>query len=455
MERELPDFFLTDLPREAALTPAIIADACETLRRNRLRYLRDRSTESLVATFGGLAEKWLDDRYPLRQLALAQGESRTQYPAAVIRRGLDELFSSLTKDGLERLILQDLGHLRRLDDPVSDELERRAERKSFALGPELIAHVPGGAIPNPTVTGLILGFLVRSAQFVKCAEGASFLIRLFAHSVYETDPKLGACLELADWRGGDRDLETPLWQAADCVVAMGSDETMRELEKQLPCQTRFLPYGHRVSFVYLTKAGLVETSPRNLVAGIVDDVVRWNQSGCLSPQVIYVENGTTPNPEQLTKWLADELASREASEPRGKISDRAAGRIANSRRLYEIRAASSTDTVVYASRGSTAWTVVLDHEPRFQGSCVNRFLHVKAVENLDEVLGGAEEVRGQVSCVGLVAAATEAPALVRRLARWGVTRVCPVGRMQTPPIVWRHDGRPSLGDLVTWADWEL
>jgi hypothetical protein len=27
--------------------------------------------------------------------------------------------------------------------------------------------------------------------------------------------------------------------------------------------------------------------------------------------------------------------------------------------------------------------------------------------------------------------------------------------MQNPPLTWRHDGRPSLGDLVRWTDLEL
>ena len=46
------------------------------------------------------------------------------------------------------------------------------------------------------------------------------------------------------------------------------------------------------------------------------------------------------------------------------------------------------------------------------------------------------------------------PTMTRQLARWGVTRVCPLGQMQNPPLTWRHDGRPSLEDLVTWIDWE-
>jgi hypothetical protein len=44
--------------------------------------------------------------------------------------------------------------------------------------------------------------------------------------------------------------------------------------------------------------------------------------------------------------------------------------------------------------------------------------------------------------------------MVKILAHWGVTRVCPIGQMQNPPLGWRHDGRPTLGDLVTWMDWE-
>jgi hypothetical protein len=98
--------------------------------------------------------------------------------------------------------------------------------------------------------------------------------------------------------------------------------------------------------------------------------------------------------------------------------------------------------------------VIYDADPRFQISCLNRFIHVKGVANLTEALQSADSVRGKVSTVGLAATEDKATALVTQLARWGVTRVCPLGQMQNPPLLWRHDGRPTLGDLVTWADWE-
>jgi hypothetical protein len=98
--------------------------------------------------------------------------------------------------------------------------------------------------------------------------------------------------------------------------------------------------------------------------------------------------------------------------------------------------------------------VVFEADARFQVSCLNRFIYVKPVKDLTQALQQAEVVRGKVSTVGLAAPEVKAGQLATQLARWGVTRVCPLGRMQSPPLTWRHDGRPALGDLVTWTDVE-
>ena len=79
---------------------------------------------------------------------------------------------------------------------------------------------------------------------------------------------------------------------------------------------------------------------------------------------------------------------------------------------------------------------------------------MKGVSNLTEALQNADSVCGSVSTVGLAATEEQAAGMVSALARWGATRICPIGKMQTPPLTWRHDGRPPLGDLVTWTDWE-
>jgi hypothetical protein len=299
----------------------------------------------------------------------------------------------------------------------------------------------------------VLGLLTRSAQFVKCASGASLLPRLFAHSLYEAEPKLGACLEIAEWRGGNAGLESALFAEADCVTATGGDEMLAAIRAQLPLKTRFLGYGHRVSFGFVAGEVLHGSRAKKIVAAAADDVVAWNQLGCLSPHVIYVEAGGEVSPDKFAELLADELERREQTEPRGELAAEHAAVIASRRGIYEVRAAHSPETTQHwCSKNSTAWTVVYEADTRFQMSCLNRFIYVKAVSDLTAALQGADEIRGKVSTVGLAAPEEKINEIATQLARWGATRVCPLGQMQNPPLTWRHDGRPALGDLVTWTD---
>lgn len=451
----LPNYFIADLPPEATLTGAMLEGACQTLKRNRERYLAERTTASLIRLLSGKAEDWLHPDFPFRQMALEQGPAATGFSRATLMNGLDAFFREITAENLRALLAQELGHAQRLDEFSATNADHAAGRFALCTGPELLVHITGGCLPNPVFTSIILGVLLRSAQFIKCARGTSFLPRLFAHSLYEADGKLGACIEIAEWPGGATQLEAPLFQAADCITATGSDETLEKIRRQVPAKTRFVGYGHRVSFGYITKGALADFSPKKLAARAAADVVAWNQLGCLSPHVIYVENGGATSPEYFAELLAQELARREETEPRGELSAESAAVIASKRGFYEIRAAHLPDnTRQWCSENSTAWTVVYEADPLFQMSCLNRFIYVKAVAGLTECLQSADSVRGKVSTVGLAANEEESAKMAAPLARWGATRICPLGQMQNPSLLWRHDGRPALGDLVTWTDWE-
>ncbi|EEF58797.1 acyl-CoA reductase [Pedosphaera parvula] len=450
----LPNYFLADLPPEATFSHQMIEDACRTLKRNREQYLTNRNTASLVRLIASVCDNWLDPEYPFRKYALHHGPKETGFSAAILAAGLDGFFKQVTAESLNALMVQELGHARRLDEPCATNEELKAQRAAMVTGPELLVHITGGCLPNPVLTSIILGLLVRSAQFVKCASGTSFLPRLFAHSLYEADGKLGSCLEIAEWKGGNAHLEKALFHEADCVTATGNDETLAEIKKHVPSRTRFLGYGHRVSFGYVTHQVLSSFSFKKVVARAANDVVAWNQLGCLSPHVIYVETGGSMSPEGFAEMLAEELAKREQSEPRGDLPPESAATISSRRAFYEVRAAHSPETRHWCSENSTAWTVIYEAEPRFQLSCLNRFIYVKSITGLTEALQNADTVRGKVSTVGLAATEERMQEMVTQLANWGVTRVCPLGKMQEPPFLWRHDGRPALGDLVTWTDWE-
>jgi hypothetical protein len=451
----LPNYFLADLPADADLSPTIVTEACQTLKRNRDRYLASRSTQSLIQTLSKLASEWLQADSPFRKLALAHGPEATGFSEATLANGLDSLFKQLTPENLEASLEQDLGNGMRLEEMVASDVEERTERAAIVTAPEFLVHIAAGDIPNPVLHSMVLGLLMRSAQFVKCASGSSLVPRLFAHSLYEAEPKLGACLEIAEWRGGNAPLEEALFAQADCVTATGSDETLAAIRRRLPSRARFVGYGHRVSFAFVTSGVLSGLNARKVVERAAADVAAWNQLGCLSPHVIYVESGGKISPEQFAAMLGEELARREEAEPRGELPVETAAVISSRRSFYEVRAAHSEETRLWRSKDSTAWTVVYESDARFQMSCLNRFIYIKSVADLNEALTAADGFRDKVSTVGLAATEDKAQALATQLARWGATRVCPLGRMQDPPLMWRHDGRLALGDLVRWTDWEV
>lgn len=445
---------MADLPGEAPFTSTLVREACLTLMRNRERYLAGRSTSSVVGLLCEVGKNWMDPRDPFRKQALEAGPRLTGFSAPTLARGLEAFFTQFTPDNFNALLEQDLGHVERLDRPAARESETRAGRAALAVAPEFLAHFTAGNVPSPALGAIALGLLTRSAQFVKCGSGADFLPRLFGHSLYRVDPKAASCLEIASWPGGRRDLEDALFESADCVTATGSDETLTAIRGRLPGRTRFVGYGHRVSFAYVSGDALAGMTCVRTAERAAADIAAWNQLGCLSPHVVYVEKSGGMDPDQFAELLARQLAALERTEPRGEVPVEIAAAIASRRSIYELRAGASADTRLWASPDSTAWTVVYEAEPRFQLSCLHRFVYVKPTASLEEALQQADGVRGRVSTVGLAAPEPRFSQLAEVLGRWGATRVCPLGRMQQPPLMWRHDGRPALGELVTWMDLE-
>jgi hypothetical protein len=471
----LPNLYLADLPGEAIVTPSLVREACSAIKRNRASWLARRTTGELVDLIAYVGERWMDSGNPFRRAAVTHGAAELGLSREVVAAGLDTFFGQLTAEKLNALLIQDLGDTRRLDEFTGGIHELRLGRSAMAHGPELLAQVATGTLPNSTLWVMMAGLLLKSAQFVKCARNASLIPRLFAHSIAELEPKIGACFELARWRGGTVELESALWTETDCVVAQGDDETIESLRCQMPATTRFVAYGHKVSFGFVGSEVLSGYGVQKVAERAALDVAMWDQHGCLSPHLFYVEGDGVVPPEGFADHLAKALAALEVTFPRARLSDSDAGQVAQARLLHELRASHfrathaeayagprgaffeppTGGTEVWSSEQSTAWTVVFEADSRFRTSILNRFIYVKPCRNLEDALRYAEPFRQKTSTVGLAVAESRAGTLAAELARWGVPRICPLGRMQNPPMGWRHDGRPALAELVRWSDWEV
>ena len=157
MNRPLPNYYLADLPANSPMSPQIIRDACLNLKRNREKFLASRTTSMMVRLLSEVGDQWLQEDYPFRQRALEDGPDETGFSVATLREGLDGFFRQLTPENLQSLLAQDLGSIQRLDSFAQTSQELQERRASWAQGPELVAHIAAGNLPNPALSSLVLG----------------------------------------------------------------------------------------------------------------------------------------------------------------------------------------------------------------------------------------------------------------------------------------------------------
>ena len=184
---------------------------------------------------------------------------------------------------------------------------------------------------------------------------------------------LSDCLAVVSWSGGATALEEIAFRQADIVIASGSDESLTAIHRHV--RGRFIGYGHKVSFSVIGKEALAQS--QQLARAAAYDVALFDQQGCLSPQLIYVEEGGVIRPKEFAALLAQELTYWQQQLPRGKISSEASAAIRRVRDEAEWQALSGKDVALYASDHGTEWTVLYDADPVFVPSPLYRTVRIK------------------------------------------------------------------------------
>ncbi len=423
-------------------SPTDLSARLDALRANRIQHLVPRTARDILNCIDQAVQRWLDPASQERQEAEARLPETTGLSAAMIRHVLPLIFREYRADRIEALCVDELGCLE-----VLDRFVLSVSGQKRASGPPLMTHVLAGNVPGAGLDSIIFSLLVKSATLVKTSSAEPVLPVLFAGSIRDIDPDLGACLSVVSWPGGNAELEDLAYGRADMVVASGSDASLAAIRKRT--RGRFIGYGHKVSFGLVTKESLTEAE--EIAHKAAYDVALYDQQGCLSPQLIYVEEGGAVTPEEFAALLATGLAHWQTELPRGPVSPEVSTAIRRARDEAEWQALAGKDIVLHASPNGTDWTMVYDADPTFVQSPLYRTIRVKPLRDITQLGGILEAWRPYLEAVGVAAGPERIAILADTLGALGVSRVCPIGTMQLPPLGWRHGGRPRVGDLVRWV----
>ena len=400
--------------------------------------VRSRSVDALLARLDHVLANWLRSDSAWRRRAEQVLPAATGFSPQMIRHGLPLLLEPLRAQALGALLDDELGGDRRiLDAPVRD---RRAR------GPALITHVLSGNIPGLAAAPIVLSLALKSPALIKCAAGDRVFPALFAASICDVDEELAQCLVVTHWRGGDARIEEVAFSAPDLVVASGADAAIAAIARRV--RGRFICHGHKVSFAVIGTECLSDTAAaHDLARRLAYDISLWDQHGCLSPQLCYVESGGAVTAEQFGGQLADALAdvARELP-PRALSLDEKAAIL----RFRQATAWDSTRTLL-ASPDSTDWSISVEADAAFLPSCLNRCIRLKVVRDVTQLAAALAPHRHHLEAAGLAMGAQRAARTTEMLVASGVHRICRLGTMQTPTLMWRQSGRPRVAEWVEWV----
>ncbi len=372
------------------------------------------------------AARFLDRDSPVRKASVTAISAETGFSVPVIELAVDRTFSELTGECARRLLIKELGGEDAADDPALPS-------------PGRTLVIAAGSIFQPMISSVTHALLVKSAVTVKCSAHESRLMPIFVRILTEINPDIGAAVDVLPARIGKEAIDFH----SDAVIAYGSDESLAAIRSRLPAGARWIGHGHKVSVAALGRE-VIESDPALTAAAraLAEDIALYDQTGCLSPQCVYVETSG----RRVAKQLAQELETAARRLPPGRLSNARAAAVQSVRNEFEFRSCMDDRESCFFGE-QFAYTIVTDSDPQFRPSPLYRTILVKQIPDLADLPDHLRPISGHLQGVA-VAPLNRIDPMENRLREMGASYFCEPGRLQRPPLHWPNGGIPCLRGLL-------
>jgi hypothetical protein len=404
--------------------------------------LQSLSVADIATALERVARYWLNESAPEREQVLTELPRRLPFSRSVCERALNTLFEPMTAERLLRLLDEQLGDHRALDAFV---LRRNGVRRK-AFGANAALLILAGNIIGVGIWDIAFCLLCKTPVLVKPSSDEPLLPALFAKSLAAIAPELAEAIAILP--ATEVDISPLLSDAVEAVIVYGTDETVTAIKRQVPAKVRVIERGHRVSVAIIAEEFADERTAELLAL----DIARFDQRGCLSPQICFIV-GRGMKEREFGDKVAKALERMNAELPTNLREGEKAS-VAQFRLTCEMLGA----TVLASSDAS--WTVAVWGEG--QGTeggwrkvaCSARVAHIVAMPSLSAVLDALRPMGKFLQGVALATDKATAEQLAEALGQLGASRICSVGQLQVPPIEWSQDGKHLIAELVRWCDFE-
>ena len=398
------------------------------VRQSARAVLQPMRVSEVIGIVDRAVARLLDAKDDWRRQADALLPAVSGYDAEMVRLALTAYLQAFRAPQLHRFVAEDFANPKVLDE-FQPAVKGGAVR---AMGPGLLVHSWAGNVPGLPLWSLVCGLLVKAGNVGKLPSSEPVFASLFAQLLVEVHPPLADCLAVVWWKGGEAEPAATLYAQADAVLAYGSNAAIEQVRAQVPVTTRFLPYGHKLGLAMVGRCALDTLRGPATARRAAHDVARYEQQGCYSPHVLYVERGGRLSPREFAQHLAAELGNLQRRFPRRALALEEAAAVAGWRQSAEMRALADAGAELIGD-DHAAWAVAFSERLLpLSPSAGQRCIQVVAVDTLDDAVEVIAPHAAFLQTVGVAVSAPRLYALSEQLAAAGATRICALGAMTAP-----------------------
>jgi hypothetical protein len=256
------------------------------------------SSEETVEALSNLTNIWLTKSHPKRKKIVQEIAQAGIFSHGSIEAGLDRTFQVLT----------------------SFETKKRVDPS------HLHVEISAGNLPVTGVFGFYRSLLTGSASIHRISSRGGNLLQYLWEDLKEIHPQLSKRIVIVQTDSENEEQTRKLLSEASSLSIQGDDETIERILNLAPPNVPIEKAGDRYSAIWIQDP---KSLTDEMYGKMAEDFFIWEQLGCRSPQIVYVENdfqdfvdllcsaldtlgdrwGRKPNPRSFgaMKWVLDQM----------------------------------------------------------------------------------------------------------------------------------------------------
>lgn len=303
----------------------------------------------------------------------------------------------------------------------------------------LVVHITPGNAPMLAFCAILESLLAGNINWLRPSSSDQGLTAQLLAALVRCDTS-GRLAEFVAVLPVNTSCIAQLCAKADGVSAWGGETALKSIRQQIPSGCRWIDWGHKISFAYLSP----DAATPSALDALVDEVCRLDQQACSSPQWLLVDSNDPAVLQNLGDRLAEAFIRRASHWPALTPTDQEASEITTRTAMVQLDQCFKNQTgQVWSGLG---WRVIWEHHQTLAPSPLFRTILLKPVPQhlLTETL---QPWRNFLQSCALMCHPAKTPEIVRTLVNAGVSRIAPCESIHDGYTGEPHDGLYALSRL--------